>query len=120
MTYIMFTLLHNLLDFQQVNLFKRAKYWDSFFTHCTLAVAAISMFSRYSFLLHWYCSPIASPSSLGHARPLCFPITVMVSHARTASLLVPFSILSCMHESVLVQFLQTLFIPSHYLTALQS
>src|SRR5882757_8068562 len=35
MTYIIFTLLHNLLDFQQVNLFKRAKHWDSFFTHCT-------------------------------------------------------------------------------------
>src|SRR6267154_4318756 len=35
MTYIIFTLLHNLLDFRQVNLFKTAKYWDSFFTHCT-------------------------------------------------------------------------------------
>src|SRR6267154_2731231 len=34
MTYIIFTLLHNLLDFRQVNLFKRAKHWDSFFTHC--------------------------------------------------------------------------------------
>ena len=33
MTYIIFTLLHNLLDFRQVNLFKRAKHWDSFFTH---------------------------------------------------------------------------------------
>src|SRR6267154_4153670 len=35
MTYIIFTLLHNLLEFRQVNLFKRAKHWDSFFTHCT-------------------------------------------------------------------------------------
>jgi len=34
MTYIIFTLLHNLLDFLQVNLFKTAKHWDSFFTHC--------------------------------------------------------------------------------------
>ena len=34
MTYIIFTLLHNLLDFRQVNLFKTAKHWDSFFTHC--------------------------------------------------------------------------------------
>src|SRR3981189_2591796 len=75
----------------------------------SLGVAAISMFSRYSFLLHWYCSPTASPSSLGHARPLCFPIMVMVSHARAASLLVPSSILSCTRESVLVRFLQTLF-----------
>src|SRR6267154_1937626 len=86
----------------------------------TLAVATISMFSRYCFLLRWYCSPTASPSSLGHARPLCFPITVTVSHAHAASLLVPSSILSCTHESVLVRFLQTLFIPSHYFTALQS
>ena len=38
MTYIIFTLLHNLLDFRQVNLFKRAKHWDSFFTHCTCHV----------------------------------------------------------------------------------
>src|SRR6267154_1717880 len=86
----------------------------------TLAVVAISMFSRYSFLLHWYCSSTASPSSLGHARPLCFPITVTVSHACAASLLVPSSILSCTRESVLVRFLQTLFVPSHYFTALQS
>src|SRR5882757_900932 len=86
----------------------------------TLAVAIISMFSRYSFLLHWYCSPITSPSSLGHARPLCFPIMVTVSHTRAASLLVPSSILSCTCESVLVRFLQTLFVPSHYFTALQS
>jgi len=34
MTNIIFTLLHNLLDFQQVNLFKTAKHWDRFFTHC--------------------------------------------------------------------------------------
>src|SRR5882757_4077316 len=86
----------------------------------TSAVAAISMFSRYSFLLRWYCSPTVSPSSLGHARPLCFPITVTVSHTRAASLLVPSSILSCMCESVLVRFLQTLVVPSHYFTALQS
>ena len=86
----------------------------------TSAVAAISMLSRYSFLLRWYCSPTASPSSLGHARPLCFPIMVTFSHARAASLLVPSSILSCTRVSVLVQFLQTLFVPSHYFTALQS
>src|SRR6267154_1117323 len=36
MTYIIFTLLHNLLDFCQVNLFKTAKHWDSFFTHYTV------------------------------------------------------------------------------------
>src|SRR5882757_4277154 len=70
--------------------------------------------------LRWYCSPTASPSSLGHARPLCFPIMVTVSHTRAASLLVPSSILPCTHESVLVRFLQTLFVPSHYFTALQS
>src|SRR6267154_2514641 len=86
----------------------------------TSAVAAISMISRYSFLLRWYCSPTASPSSLGHARPLCFPIMVTVSHARAASLLVPSSIPTCTRESVLVRFLQTLFVPSHYFTALQS
>src|SRR5882757_6816489 len=86
----------------------------------TSAVAVISMFSRYSFLLRWYCSPTTSPSSLGHARPLCFPITVTVSHARAASLLVPSSILSCTRESVLVRFLQTLVVPSHYFTVLQS
>ena len=33
MTYIIFTLLHNLLDFHQVNLFKIAKHYNSFFTH---------------------------------------------------------------------------------------
>src|SRR6267154_5077628 len=86
----------------------------------TSAIAAISMFSRYSFLLRWYCSSTTCPSSLGHARPLCFPITVTVSHACAASLLVPSSILSCTRESVLVRFLQTLFVPSHYFTALQS
>src|SRR6267154_3067680 len=36
MIYIIFTLLHNLLDFLQVNLFKTAKHWDSFFTHCSI------------------------------------------------------------------------------------
>src|SRR6267154_3156449 len=36
MIYIIFTLVHNLLDFLQVNLFKTAKHWDSFFTYCTL------------------------------------------------------------------------------------
>src|SRR6267154_2800156 len=70
-----------------------------------------------------FCIDIAYPPCLlpllGHARPLCFPITVTVSHARTASLLVPSSILSCTRESVLVRFLQTLFVPSHYFTALQ-
>src|SRR5882757_7389583 len=89
-------------------------YWT------TSAVATISMISRYSFLLCWYCSPTASPSSLGHARPLCFPITVTISHACAASLLVLSSILSCTCESVLVRFLQTLFVPSHYFTALLS
>src|SRR6267154_497279 len=71
-----------------------------------------------------FCVGIAHPPHLlpllGHARPLCFPITVTVSHTRTASLLVPFSILSCTRESVLVRSLQTLFVPSHYFTALQS
>src|SRR5882757_2691360 len=71
-----------------------------------------------------FCVGIAHPPCLlpllGHARPLCFPITVTVSHARAASLPVPSSILSCTRESVLVRFLQTLFVPSHYLTALQS
>src|SRR6267154_2293193 len=71
-----------------------------------------------------FCIGIAHPPRLlpllGHARPLCFPITVTVSHACAASLLVPSSILSCTRESVLVRFLQTHFVPSHYLTALQS
>src|SRR5882757_838704 len=71
-----------------------------------------------------FCVGIAHPprllSSLGHARPLCFPIMVTVSHTHAASLLVPSSILSCTRESVLVRFLQTLFVPSHYFTALQS
>jgi hypothetical protein len=34
MTYIIFRLLHNLFDLCQVSLFKTAKHWDSFFTHC--------------------------------------------------------------------------------------
>jgi hypothetical protein len=34
MTYIIFRLLCNLLDLCQASLFKIAKHWDSFFTHC--------------------------------------------------------------------------------------
>src|SRR6267154_1495011 len=41
MIYIIFTLLHNLLDFRQVNLFKTAKHWDSFFTHCRCLRSAL-------------------------------------------------------------------------------
>src|SRR6267154_1655967 len=41
MTYIIFTLLHNLLDFLQVNRFKTAKHWDSFFTHCSTGLYSI-------------------------------------------------------------------------------
>jgi hypothetical protein len=35
--YIIFRILCNLLVFWQVNLFKTAKHWDSFFTHCIKA-----------------------------------------------------------------------------------
>ena len=49
MTYIIFTLLHNLLDFFQVNLFKIAKHWDSFFTHCTSPPTPFLSFSPLPF-----------------------------------------------------------------------
>src|SRR6267154_2632401 len=50
MTYIIFTLLHNLLDFRQVNLFKRAKHWDSFFTHCMSSTGLAMLTSANSWM----------------------------------------------------------------------
>jgi len=54
----------------------------------TSAVAGDLMISRYSFLLRWYCSPTASPSSFGACQALCFPYYGYgLTNARAASLL---------------------------------